>query len=381
MQQVVDPALVTAVLSVMSTCGMYDSAGTWMFRVGLPAKSGVSGGIVAVLPGQLGLGVWSPPLDAHGNSVRGVRACEAVSTELALHLLAPEGPPAPVVRRRTTAATLRSRAARTPADRELLDRHGDRIDVVELQGSLTVLAAETVAELLQPGGPGWVLLDVRRVDYLHPGALSLVRSCLQERTGAGVAVLVVDHGRRGWAPDVTTDVVTDVDAALERCEDELLAELGRPRALADGVLPLAEHEVLADLTPDQRAAVTALLTTRLVHAGGIVMAEGSPPDGLSWLSVGEVGVQVQAGRPRRWTRVNALGAGSVLGELSFIDGSPRSARVVALTPSLFHVLDAAAADVLARDAPAAYAAVLRSVARLLADRLRHATRVVQSLQT
>src|SRR5205823_3895348 len=80
-------ANVRGVLSVMATCGMYDSAGEWLFDVGLPAKSGVSGGVLAVLPGQLGIGVFSPPLDRAGNSVRGVRVCRDVSQELNLHLV------------------------------------------------------------------------------------------------------------------------------------------------------------------------------------------------------------------------------------------------------------------------------------------------------
>ena len=57
----------------MTTCGMYDNAGEWVYNVGLPAKSGVAGGVLAVLPGQLGIGVFSPPLDSRGNSVRGMR--------------------------------------------------------------------------------------------------------------------------------------------------------------------------------------------------------------------------------------------------------------------------------------------------------------------
>lgn len=65
--------------ALMATCGTYDAAGEIMFRVGLPAKSGVGGGIVAVLPGELGLCVWSPPLDASGNSVAGTLALERFS--------------------------------------------------------------------------------------------------------------------------------------------------------------------------------------------------------------------------------------------------------------------------------------------------------------
>jgi glutaminase len=81
---------VREVLSVMHTCGMYDAAGQWAFDVGVPAKSGVSGGIMAVVPGKGGIAVFSPGLDAHGNSVRGIGVCREISERLGLHVFATE---------------------------------------------------------------------------------------------------------------------------------------------------------------------------------------------------------------------------------------------------------------------------------------------------
>lgn len=78
------------VLSVMYTCGMYDAVGQWTYEVGVPAKSGVSGSILAALPGKAGLGVFSPGLDEYGNSVRGVLVCHEVSERLGLHVFASE---------------------------------------------------------------------------------------------------------------------------------------------------------------------------------------------------------------------------------------------------------------------------------------------------
>jgi glutaminase len=96
------PALrVRDVLSVMFTCGMYDFAGEWVFDVGVPAKSAVSGGILAAVPGKMGIGTFSPGLDQHGNSVRGTEVCSEISQRLGLHLFASDdedallGPSAP----------------------------------------------------------------------------------------------------------------------------------------------------------------------------------------------------------------------------------------------------------------------------------------------
>jgi glutaminase len=73
------------VLTVMFTCGLYDYAGGWAYEVGVPAKSGVGGGIIAVVNRQLGISVYSPRLDAKGNSVRGIMSCKDLASHLGLH--------------------------------------------------------------------------------------------------------------------------------------------------------------------------------------------------------------------------------------------------------------------------------------------------------
>ena len=86
-EQVLTPYAISRTLSVMTSSGMYDYAGEWIYRVGIPAKSGVGGGILAALPARLGLGSYSPKLDKHGNSVRGIKVCEALSSHYDLHML------------------------------------------------------------------------------------------------------------------------------------------------------------------------------------------------------------------------------------------------------------------------------------------------------
>lgn len=75
------------ILSMMMISGLYDSSGPWLLKVGVPGKSGVGGGILAVIPGKFALAVFSPPLDKSGNSVRGVKTAELLSCELEFHLL------------------------------------------------------------------------------------------------------------------------------------------------------------------------------------------------------------------------------------------------------------------------------------------------------
>jgi len=82
---IISPSTTQHVLSVMSTAGLYDDSGIWLYNAGVPAKSGVGGGIIAVVPGKFGIAVFSPPLDEAGNSVKAQKAIQYIINTLGVN--------------------------------------------------------------------------------------------------------------------------------------------------------------------------------------------------------------------------------------------------------------------------------------------------------
>jgi glutaminase len=173
-RRVTDPAVVKRTLSVMVTCEMYNAAGDWVSAVGMPAKSGVGGGIAAVLPGQLGIGVYSPLLDAKGNSVRGVRLCRSLSEQLGLHFLTVS---------RDSRATMRSTY-----------RPRDNIHVYETHGDLLFSGAEQVVRTVDRERDSFdvAVLDVSRVDDIDDAARALLSDMAAALRAEGKAGYLVD---------------------------------------------------------------------------------------------------------------------------------------------------------------------------------------------
>ena len=251
-------ACTTDVLSVMATCGMYDYSGEWTYHVGLPAKSGVAGGILAVLPGRLGIGVYSPPLDARGNSVRGIAVCTALSTTLGLHLF--RSPPGgkTVIHRAYTAASVPSNRERSPAARELLNALGRRARVYELQGPLTFATTEVVIRdlLAHAADVEYAVCDLSRVLGVDPAAAEMLASLAAAWSARGKRIVFVQPGAvlqqllaGERAPDDA--VFADVDAAIEWCDDRLLPA---PTSTDDSA-PLHRFDLLAGLDPADLEAV------------------------------------------------------------------------------------------------------------------------------
>lgn len=176
-EQVVPAWVCRQVLSVMATCGMYDAAGDWMTGVGIPAKSGVSGGVLGALPGQVGIGVFSPRLDEFGNSVRGVRACERLSRDMGLHLMqAPE---------------IASHVLYGVVDP---DDDGDRMREVRLQGVMHFAAAEAALREFErvPAGDEPLVIDVSRVSSANDVGRRMLREGVRRLRRDGHDVRVED---------------------------------------------------------------------------------------------------------------------------------------------------------------------------------------------
>ncbi|WP_120003398.1 glutaminase [Nesterenkonia muleiensis] len=160
------------VLSVMASCGMYDAAGDWLTTVGIPAKSGVAGGIMGVLPGQIGVAVFSPRLDPHGNSARGVQMMQRLSEDLGLHLME-TGRPARSSLREIRTATI----------------EGQPATIYVLQGDMVLSSIESlVREIIEnPPSTDIVIFDMTRVDEVLPVA---------RRTSSETATKLIDEGHR-----------------------------------------------------------------------------------------------------------------------------------------------------------------------------------------
>lgn len=191
-------ASVRQVLSVMTTCGMYDAAGDWVSNVGIPAKSGVAGGILGALPGQVGLAAFSPKLDRKGNSVRGVAICEQLSRDMGLHMMDVSQIARSTV---TTSIAKLNSAGHKDAD------HEQRIAIFNMRGAVRFAGSEILTRALarnlgaaDPADPGSgayadacaVVISLRDVFSLNKVARRIIREDIDRLLAEDRNVVVID---------------------------------------------------------------------------------------------------------------------------------------------------------------------------------------------
>ncbi len=363
-ERAVGEEVVRDVLSVMASCGMYDFAGEWLVSVGLPAKSGVSGGIFAVLPGRLGIGVFSPRLDALGNTVRGIAVCRELSQDLAVHLVRPGERPAPPVRAVYSPAERASKRIRTPAHRAALRAAASRAVVVELQGELGFSAGEALARCVEApvDAPDLVVVDLSRVLRADAGGARFIVSLAERIEGRGGRLALTPGGGVAGAAlaalPAGVAIFADLDLALEWCEDELLARAGEQPAATD--VPIADHELLAGLTAAELERVELELGSVVAAPGTLLVRQGEAASEVFLVTRGTLSV-VRDGPDGRSLRLTTLSAGGTFGELAFVDRGVRAADVRADSEVACRTLRYAAIDALAASDPALHGKLLRNL--------------------
>ena len=175
----------------MTSSGMYDYAGEWIYRVGIPAKSGVGGGILAALPARLGLGSYSPRLDSHGNSVRGIKVCEALSSHYDLHMLNRSDDARNSIIADYDIGKSASRRSRRPHEQKILAAHHHDVRIIELVGTLTFSKVDYISrQLAAKPRPQFIIFDLRRVAAITRAGARLIAEGFRELAEFDVTVIL-----------------------------------------------------------------------------------------------------------------------------------------------------------------------------------------------
>src|SRR5262249_6109596 len=255
---------------------------------------------IAVLPGQLGIAVYSPRLDAQGNTVRGIRVCEAVSRDLELHLFATPPPGKSAIRRKFTGLELKSTRSRSPEALRHLKELRPRFRIYQLQGSLGYPAAEVVVRDIMDhiGEMSALLLDFKRVLAMKASACRLLEKLFEVLFRKNVAIAIVNAGALpemrlletslARNPDIKLRIFDDSDLALEWSEEQLLGSAESGVNKTDRIVVRSAYELFKGLTPEELLALEPCLTRKIYSKGSTIVQAGSEARELFFLGRGSV---------------------------------------------------------------------------------------------
>jgi glutaminase len=371
-EQVMTPYAISRTLSVMTSSGMYDYAGEWIYRVGIPAKSGVGGGILAALPARLGLGSYSPRLDSHGNSVRGIKVCEALSAHYDLHMLNRSDDARNSIIADYNIGKNPSRRSRRPHEKTILAAHHHDVRIIELVGTLSFSNVDYVSrQLASKRRPQFVIFDLRRVTSLTRAGARLVAEEFRELAAHHVTVILSGVRRdsrewriiREWTGSLLN--VRDfylLDAAIEWAEDQIVYRYGGAIDFYE-ITELSEQPLLAGLTGEELADLGSIGGIRHYRRGEKIVAAGDPASSLFFLRSGAVHVTLPDG-----VRLATLTAGTAFGEMALLE-SHRSADVTADMAATAFEIPLRDFERFRKQHPRAGERIMRNLAQLLADRL------------
>lgn len=366
------------VLSVMASCGMYDYSGEWIYNVGLPAKSGVGGGVLAVLPGQLAIAVYSPPLDKKGNSVLGVELCKTIAERFSLHLYKAPRQTKHVLRRQLTLRTVRSKYKRDVIAENLFEKFGGDIHLMELQGDLCFATCELFMRKISKECRTLVL-SVRRCTTMDDGALSLLLRLHNEYEKNGKTLLITEYGHLDLLNSLAQKHASflrfhELDDALFHLETGLL-ELNGYSPKCEPV-QLIDQQLLNGLSQEEVNELTKHLIHKHYAAGEIIIRKGSTAEDMFFIESGRVSIHDTIDDNRDFT-LAIINSGNSFGEMALLDKQSRSANVTAHTDvscfvMLYEILDKV------ESLAGIKVKILTNLAASLSSRLRTANKEIAS---
>lgn len=369
---VISPYSVARTLSVMTSSGMYDYAGEWVYRVGMPAKSGVGGGIIAALPSQFGLGTFSPLLDSHGNSVRGLKLCETLSAHFDLHLLNCANDVRSCVAADYDVGCLKRRG-RQAHEQKILDKHASGIRVLEITGTLAFANVDHITRRVQSHDVGMFILDMHRVPLATNAATKMLAGLIQEMMDQGTRLVLAGLQRESQIfKQLNSHLVDSADLrdfsslveAIEWAEDQIIFRYGGFSHPVD--VTLDEQELLAGLSHGEIAELAKNCETRNYRPGERIIAREDPSDSVFFLEQGMVSVKLVDG-----VRLATLVPGMAFGELALI-AFGRTADVWADNAVRCQRISLDVFNEFRNRHPAAAERIMRNLAHLLAQRLSQA---------
>ena len=371
-EQVMTPYAISRTLSVMTSSGMYDFAGEWIYRVGIPAKSGVGGGILAALPARWGLGTYSPRLDSHGNSVRGIKVCEALSAHYDLHMLNRSDDARTSVIADYNIGKSASRRSRRPHERKILAAHHNDVRVLELVGTLSFSSVDYVSRQLRGNPrPQFVIFDLRRVTAITPAGGRLLAEGFRELAAFNITAVLsgIERASAHWQSLRESAAGLSnlrnyplLDDAIEWAEDQIIYRHGGD-IYSNESTELSEQALLAGLSASELDIIASLGRVRTYSHGEKIVSAGEPASSIFFLRRGVVHVRLPSG-----ARVATITAGMAFGEMALLE-SRRSADVFADAAVTALEVPLAAFERFGAQHPAISERIMRNLARLLADRL------------
>ena len=366
----------------MATCGTYDFAGQWLYDVGMPAKSGVGGGVLAVVPGRLGIATYSPPLDVLGNSVRGIAVCNELADSLGLSLFKQYPQTSSTIRRSYKGSQRRSRRWRADVESRWLQERMTSLRIVHTQGVLDFAAIERLlSELSEIMADAWILvLDLAHVTELPEESRGLFLHELTALRRRGVIVLMA-RARSSQPPPITHCGRWSGGDAPVRAAGSGLGM--RRRSVArlhqdENRDPPFSTEIdqtlgfLGMLQPTHRQTLAELMHCRNFAQGEYVIKKGDPGHELFLVREGRFTITVELpgsdGRSDA-SRLATFEPGMCFGEIAFLSGTPRTANVTADIDGSCWVLDRHDFDNLRQWEPDAVTELLLALTRDLGTKL------------